>query len=110
MTAAPRDCYCLQGSFHYADIRERGLGVDRHHGEAALLTCKKCGRLWLRYFYEIEAIPRSGRWFCGLVREGDAARITVEKARAYLGRLDWYYCGGSYFGGRVSRSSGKILL
>lgn len=88
----------------------RNLGMDDVFGEASLYTCAGCGRFWLRYHYEVEAFRGSGRWYLGAVEGSDAATLKAEGARAALEDLEWYYYGGSYFDGRVGRSSGPIML
>jgi hypothetical protein len=108
--SAPQDCTCLAGKFYFDDFEDRKLGMDRNLGEAELMTCKKCRRLWLRYYWENAAFTKSGRWYHGLVREGDGNKLTAENAPAYLAGLEWYLRGGSFYNGEVSRASGPLIL
>jgi hypothetical protein len=42
-------CSCHEPPFHYLDFRDEDLGVDPHHAEVMLDTCKKCGTMRLVY-------------------------------------------------------------
>jgi hypothetical protein len=110
----PEDgCRCLAGWVHYRDFEERFVGVDRQDGrfgEVTILTCRRCGQHWLRYHYELEAFTASGRWWRGPVSPEQAAAVTAETALATLGTLAFYYVGGSYYDGRVSKSHGPIVI
>jgi hypothetical protein len=89
---------------------ERYLGMDRDFADVTLRRCSRCGQAWLHYLYEMEAVTASGRWFRGAVADERAGTITAVDARQVLGTLPWYWKGGSYFGGTVSRGSGEITL
>lgn len=105
----PEPCPCLETPYEgLATVRE--LGADARWGEATLLDCRRCGRTWLRYFYELEAFSRSGRWYLGVIAPEQARLLRAADARALLESLPWYYCGGSYYGGRVHRTAGKLNL
>jgi hypothetical protein len=86
------------------------LGMDKHYATITLHKCAKCDRLWLRYHYENEAFTASGRWYLGTITPEQARLLTAENAKETLERLSWYFCGGSYFDGRVGKSSGRIWL
>lgn len=102
-------CECLANPLgHLLSARE--FGLDSRLAEVSVLVCRDCGRHWLRYFYEVEAFTGSGRWYLGAVMPEQAAALTVEDAKKTLEGLDWYYYGGSYYGGRTGRTSGQILL
>jgi hypothetical protein len=85
-------------------------GMDSRFAEVSLLVCPRCGQLWLRYFYEMEAFTASGRWYLGAVTAEQAAGLTAENAKATLEGLNEYFYGGSYFGGRSGKASGPLLL
>lgn len=109
MMNEPPACPCLTAP--RGDLIPLGdFGMDRHFAEVSLLTCPDCGRFWLRYFYEIEAFSRSGRWYLGALSAAQLARFTVDNARELLEELDWYFYGGSYFDGKTGRGSGEIFL
>jgi hypothetical protein len=94
-------CRCETPPLDYRDFERRELGVDEADGryaDVAIERCRHCGRDWLRYHYEIEAFPRSGRWYRGLVSPEAAARATPGNAREILAALPWHLAGGSYFG------------
>ena len=84
--------------------------MDDNFAEVSLLICSLCGQHWLRYFYEVEAFTASGRWYLGAIHAEQAARLTAEEAKATLENLSWYFYGGSYFGGRSGKTSGRIVL
>jgi hypothetical protein len=86
------------------------LGMDKRFAEVSVLTCNGCGQNWLRYFYEVEAFPASGRWYLGAITPAEFSSLSLVNAKGILGGLSWYYCGGSYYDGLSGRSSGKILL
>lgn len=102
-------CECFESP--PTDLATEGeLGFDESYGEASVLRCRRCGRVWLRYSYEIESISRSGRWYLGAITNEQRETLTAANAKRTLESLDWYYCGGSYFGGETGRTSGVILL
>lgn len=86
------------------------LGMDDHFAEVSILVCPRCGQHWLRYFFELEAFTASGRWYLGAIPAEQAARLGVEDARAVLEGLSWYFYGGSYYGSRCGRTSGRIFF
>lgn len=106
-----RDCDCehIHGPQHGVETRD--LGDDRRNGRfgaVTLHTCPACGAPWLHYQVEYEAFSRSGRWFCGRLDESSAARVSASNAIATLAALPWYWAGGSYFDGGVSKGSGPV--
>lgn len=102
-------CACLEAPGTQLAAR-RALGMDKAYGEATVLVCRLCGRRWLRYFYENEAITGSGRWYLGHIPAARGLGITAGEARQTLASLDWYHTGGSTFEGRTGRGAGQILL
>lgn len=104
------DCPCVRGEFRAQALKTRFIGVDDHHGEVTVRTCRTCGRHWVHYLYENESVSRSGRWFCGLVDDAKLSTLRPGNALEILQSLEWYYRGGSFFGGSVTRGSGRIRL
>jgi hypothetical protein len=102
-------CPCLtKGPRHPNDRLERQLGVDETEGRFAsvrLTRCLACGRLWLGYHVEYEAITGSGRWATSPIGDNEAVAITPETAAAYIHAAPFHVSGGSYWGtaGRVGR-------
>jgi hypothetical protein len=86
------------------------LGLDERYGQITVLACQRCGQFWLKYFYENEGFTASGRWYLGAISPDQCSSLTVENTISTLEKLDWYFVGGSYFGGQVSQGSGKIFL
>ncbi len=106
---SPGVCACLVTPANHL-VPSRELGMDRHYAEVSILVCRDCGQHWLRYFYEVEAFSGSGRWYIGPISEEQAAALDGGSAKSILEGLDWYYFGGSYFGGRNGKISGPIYL
>jgi hypothetical protein len=99
------NCACLELAFVRWEFDERYLGTDRYYADISVRTCKLCGRHWLNYHYENEAFTASGRWYRGLIPPDQVDSVSAEGAREFLGKLDWYLCGGSFYG-KVFKASG----
>ncbi len=91
-------CVCLEVAYVEWEFEDKYLGTDHYYADISLQTCKHCGRIWLRYFYENEAFTKSGRWYRGVITAEQAKSVAAENALEYLGNLDWYLCGGSFYG------------
>lgn len=102
-------CACLTSKDSNLIVIQE-LGMDSNFAEVSILECEECKRLWLRYFYEIEAFSNSGRWYLGNISSEDRETLMATNAKASLEKLGWYFCGGSYYDGKVSRSAGPIRL
>jgi hypothetical protein len=102
-------CACLTSPTS-ALIISHEFGMDSRFGEVTLWICPLCGQFWLRYFYENEGFSGSGRWYLGAIQPEQAAVVTAEDAREVLEALEWYFYGGSYYGGLRGRTSGKLFL
>jgi hypothetical protein len=48
---------------------------------------------------EYEYLTAAGRWFRGVITPEIAASVTLATAKEVLEGLDWYFRGGSAFGG-----------
>ena len=86
------------------------FGLDSHLAEVSVLICQACGQQWLRYSYNVEAFTGSGRWYLGAITPEQVTSLTCEQAKGILEHLAWYYYGGSYYQGRIGRTSGAIVL
>ena len=100
-----KTCACLEVAYTKWEFEEKDLGTDRYYADISLRTCKGCGRRWLHYHYENEAFTASGRWYRGLVPDDQVESVSAEGAKEFLGKLDWYLCGGSFYG-KVFKTSG----
>ena len=89
---------------------EGELGMDAQYGEVSLWRCAKCGRLWLRYLYELEAFASSGHWYLGAIPDPALATVDASRCRETLERLAWYFYGGSYFDGADGQSFRAVVL
>jgi hypothetical protein len=101
-------CGCLDALAPAGDFDWTLLGTDALYGESSVGTCRTCGRQWLSYALEFEGFPRSGRWFRGRVRPGQA--VDARNAPLVFADLPGYFAGGSFFGGAVHRRSGPAEL
>lgn len=108
--AEDRECACAGGKFGGSGFERKELGMDRYYGEVSLHRCKRCRRLWLHYYYVNESFSKSGRWYHGLVPRKLEDSISCENALEILGKLDWYYCGGSFYDGKIGKGRGRIDL
>jgi len=102
-------CGCFSEPHQFL-VNNKELGMDDNFAEVSILICSLCGQHWLRYFYEVEAFTASGRWYLGAIQSEQAALLTAKSAKATLDNLSWYFYGGSYYGGRSGRTSGRITL
>ncbi len=82
------------------------LGMDDNFAEISLGRCRSCGQHWLRYYYVVEGISGSGRWFMGAVDKS----VGAEDAKGVLESLPYYVCGGSYFDGKTGIDVGRLPL
>lgn len=87
------------------------LGVDETEGrfaEVEIGHCGRCFRYWLHYQWEVEGFSHSGRRYRTPITWLQSQNLTPETAAALLENADWYFVGGSYFGGSVHRSAGPL--
>ena len=103
--AAPCGCFSVPRRFL---VIHQELGIDENFASISLLTCSVCGQRWLEYFYELESFTASGRWYLGAISPEQASHLTADNAGATLETLDWYFYGGSYYGGRSGKTSGRM--
>lgn len=104
-------CPCQAPDAGASVFVSQSLGVDTtagRFGDVSLLTCKTCGRLWLHYYLVYEGIPRSGRWFRGLVSPALAAALDPLTATQLLAQLPGYFYGGSYFASTGQWGQGPV--
>jgi hypothetical protein len=101
-------CPCLEGETYFQNFEHRALGMDSNYGEVSVNTCKHCGRRWLHYLMEYEYLSRSGRWFRGVVTPEVAASVKPDDAKRIIEGLDYYFRGGSAFGGNVIKTTGPL--
>lgn len=83
--------------------------MDEIYGEVSVWVCHRCGQIWLKYLYEMEAFTHSGSWYLGALPQ-EIQEVNAQDARSILEKLAGYFYGGSYFAGKTGWSSGKIYL
>ncbi|MDP3676347.1 MAG: hypothetical protein Q8R44_14840 [Novosphingobium sp.] len=102
------ECRCMNPPFNHADFKTTRIGVDEAGGrfaEVSIERCRRCGQRWLRYFFEIEGLSRSGRWYRGAISREQAKQATPANGLTTLSGLGWHFYGGSYFDTAGGRSS-----
>jgi len=103
-------CSCDEPPFHYLDFRDEDLGVDPHHAEVMLDTCKKCGTMWLVYIKEEAHYTRSGRWWRVPISREEREALTVADAKPFIERSPWCFVGGSFHDSPGFRVSAPIVV
>jgi len=106
---ATRVCACIElGNIVLEQLSN--LGMDKFYGEVSILKCPNCQQLWLRYLYENESVSGSGRWFACPISDSEKQTLTPDSAVKLMNSKSWFYSGGSYFNGVVSRSQPPVIL
>jgi hypothetical protein len=70
--------------------------------------CLSCNQQWLRYFFEQEALSKSGRWYRIPVSDAEAASVTETTALELMTRCSWHFYAMD--GALWSISHGKLAL
>ncbi len=107
--ACVAQCKCMEPLFRAADYSMVRVGTDETNGrfgDVSIATCNLCGRQWLHYHVEYEEIEKSGRWFRGPLSPETAQALRPETAVELLGKMEWYFAGGSYFESTGIKRSG----
>ncbi len=106
-------CGCMDEQCSADEFDVRPVSTDRSDGmliHVDVYTCKACGRNWIRYTTDHEARAGWGRWFRGLLQEGEAEDITAESAYRILESLPWHFYGFSYYRTAGERSLGPVRV
>ena len=103
-------CPCLEGEVFFQNFERREFGYGPDFGEVSVNKCKRCGRYWLEYFIEYESFTGAGRWFRGILAPDTATSVKPSEVITTLENLEWYFRGGSAFGGRVIKTSGPLKV
>jgi hypothetical protein len=90
-------CRCRRPPFHYTDFEVEALGMDAHHADVEIQTCRHCGTGWLKYLLEDAAFTGSGRWWRVEVPEPRDPILLAATARDFIERQAEGFRGGSYF-------------
>jgi len=101
-------CSCLEPETHFGGFERKAIGTDQHYGEVAIWTCNNCGRNWLYYLIEYEYLTAAGRMFTGVISPDTVAAVTADNAVDLFDTMDWYFRGGSAFGGKLQRTTGPL--
>lgn len=90
-------CACQNPPFHFERYAVDLLGEDSAGAEVSLLTCKQCGRIWLKYFIDEPHYARAGRWWHVAVTPEQRANLSADNARDFIQAQKEGFVGGSYF-------------
>lgn len=106
-------CACEKHDLSESEYRTSIVGTDLTDGrnaEVSIIQCKLCQRIWINYAVESENSPELSRWFKGIIAKKEVAEMKPEQAVEYLEKLQWYICGGSFFGNKEVFGEGKLNL
>lgn len=101
-------CKCENDPIPYLELK-KDLGMDSIFGEVSINDCRECDETWLVYRYQLEGVSRSGRWYALKIEEMLAADTDADGAFALFAAAEEYLAGGSYFEGRIFRTSGAVM-
>ena len=90
-------CECQTPPFHFTGFDTVGLGDDAQGAEVSLLTCRRCGLVWLKYLIEEPHHSNSGRWWRVIVPKEQRDNLSIHNAREFVQRQQDGFVGGSYF-------------
>ena len=96
-------CQCTgDGCPNQSACRQVGVDGAPTYADVEVLTCGRCGRYWLSYFFEYEAFTDSATLYRGIITAKQASAITEHDAIDVFARMQWYYRHASGQGVRVS--------
>lgn len=100
----------MSGDFYQILERVQFVGEDKTWSDIWIERCTLCGTYWLEFAHEEPAFTASGLWYLLPIVEAEIAEITADNARALFEFADWYFRGGSYYGGEVRKQSGRFEI
>lgn len=106
-------CACEKHDLTESEYRTSIVGTDFTDGrnaEVSVIQCRLCQRIWIHYAIVFSDSPESGRWFKGIIAKKEVAGMKPENAIEHLENLDWYICGGLFFGNKEVFGQGKLNL
>lgn len=104
-------CACEKHDLIESEYRTSIVGTDftdSRNAEVSIIQCRLCQRIWLKYFIKSENSPELSRWFKGIIAKKEVAEMKPENAVEYLENLQWYVCGGNFFGNKEVFAEGKF--
>jgi len=104
-------CVCEKHDLNESEYRTSIVGTDSTNdvnAQVSIIQCKLCQRIWLNYAIEFPNFPDYGRWCKGIIAKKEVVGMKPENAIEYLENLQWYICGGSYFGNKEVFGEGKL--
>lgn len=106
-------CACEKHDLIESEYRTSSVGTDHKDGrnaEVSVIQCRLCQRIWLKYDILFKDSPQSRRWYKGIIAKKEVAGMKPENAMQHLENLEWYICGGSFYGNKEVFGSGKLNL
>lgn len=106
-------CACEKHDLIESEFRTSIVGTDLTDGrnaEVSVIQCRLCQRIWIKYAVEFSNSPESARWYKGIIAKKEVAGMKLEDVVEHLENLEWYVCGGSFFGNKEVFGLGKISL
>lgn len=104
-------CACEKHDLIESEYRTSSLGTDLTDGrnaEVSVIQCRLCQRIWIKYAVEFPNPPESARWYKGIIAKKEVAGMKPENAVEHLENLEWYICGGNFFGNKEVFGLGKL--
>jgi hypothetical protein len=105
------NCNCHFPEAGSSGFESTYLGSDEaggRFGDVNLMSCKSCGTHWLHYYYSVEGISRSGKWWRAKLVAHQEKSITAGNALKMIESAPWYFAGGSYYDGKVHKMRGPV--
>lgn len=90
-------CTCRIPPFYFDGYEATELGEDAQGADVSLLTCKRCGCVWLKYLLEEPHYSGAGRWWRVELTQENLADISVATARDFIESQASGFAGGSFF-------------
>lgn len=106
-------CACEKHDLTESEYRTSIVGTDLTNGknaEVSVIQCRLCQRIWIKYTVGFPDSPESGRWYKGIIAKKDVAEMKPENVVKHLENLEWYICGGQFFGNKEVFGLGKLNL
>ncbi|CAD7813804.1 hypothetical protein CHRY9390_02713 [Chryseobacterium aquaeductus] len=106
-------CACEKHDLIESEYRKSNVGTDSTEGRMAqvsVIQCRLCQRIWIKYDISFQNSLELGRWYKGIIAKKDVSEMKPENVVEHLENLEWYVCGGEFFGNKEVFGQGKLNL